>query len=148
MKMLRQNASLILLLIAAFSGMSARADESCHLVKARGIGQDNGSFQTTGRLLGGGVLHGTFTGSISPVGGPPLVPFVETTVFTTQHGTLTVNVTGSIDVNTGEFYASGPVIEGTERFLRSRGALTFSGVVDFATGAFTEEINGVVCLAK
>src|SRR5205823_3847534 len=88
----------------------ARADESCHNIVAKGVGQDLGGGSTQAQIIGGGLLHGTTLGSfvITGVSGT-VASFTGTIEFTTQHGTLTVTVAGTLDVSTGEFSASGMV---------------------------------------
>ena len=44
----------------------AQAGVSCHLVNAKGVGQDLGGGSITGNVIGGGLLQGTITRSISP----------------------------------------------------------------------------------
>ena len=93
---------------------------------------------TAGNVIDGGLLQGTIAGNLSVTGvSGNIASFVETVTFTNQHGTLTLVVTGAIDVTTGQFKASGPVTAATGKL---------SGVVDFATGIFTEDITGSVCV--
>ena len=93
---------------------------------------------TTGNVIDRGLLQGTIAGNLSVTGvSGNIASFVATVTFTNQHGTLTLVVTGAIDVTTGQFKASGPVPAATGKL---------SGVVDFATGIFTEDITGSVCV--
>jgi hypothetical protein len=124
----------------------AQAGVSCHLINAKGVGQDLGGGSETGNVIGGGLLHGTIGGSISVTGvSGTIASFVETVTFTNQHGTLTVVVTGAIDVTTGQFNASGPVTAATGKLSGATGNISFSGVANFAAAIFTEDITGVVC---
>jgi hypothetical protein len=125
----------------------AQAEVSCHLINAKAVGQDHGGGATTGSVIGGGLLHGTIAGSITGTGLVGTVAsFVETVTFTTQHGTLTVMVTGAIDITTGQFNASGPVTAATGKLSGASGNIALSGVVNFATGVFSEDISGAVCV--
>ena len=92
----------------------AQAGVSCHLINAKGVGNDNGSGGTTGNVIGGGLLQGTISGTITPTGiSGTVATFIEILVFNNQHGTLTVRLEGAIDVTTGQFAAGGPVVEAT-----------------------------------
>ena len=62
-------------------------------------------------------------------------------------GSFTVAATGSVDVSTGSFQATGPVTAGTGVFLGVSGELTFDGTQDLVTGAFTETVTGRLCIA-
>jgi hypothetical protein len=78
------------------------------------------------------------------------VSFVETVTFTNKHGSLTGTFTGTIDAVTGQFSASGPVSGATGKLSGATGTLAFSGLLDFATGVFTQRLRGEICadLAK
>ncbi len=76
-----------------------------------------------------------------------MLTFAGTIVFTTKHGTLTVDLAGTLNIATGEFNATGPITGGTGKFEGSTGTLTFSGVENLTTGAFTETITGTLCRA-
>lgn len=137
----------VLVSVALMTASPARAGVSCHLINAKGVGQDNGAGGTTGNVIGGGLLQGTFAGSLTLTSLPdPVASFVETVVFTNQHGTLTVMVTGAIDITTGQYNASGSVTTATGKLSGATGNISFSGVADFATGIFTEDISGTVCV--
>jgi hypothetical protein len=93
------------------------------------------------------LLHGTLAGSLTITGvSGTVATFMETVTFTNQHGTLTVVVTGAIDVTTGQFNASGPVTAATGKLFGATGNISLSGVANFATAIFTEDITGVVCV--
>ena len=68
--------------------------------------------------------------------------------FTTRQGTLTVTVSGTFNVATGNFIASGPVASAsaTGKLTGATGTLLFEGVEDFSTGKFVEDVKGVICL--
>jgi hypothetical protein len=124
----------------------AQAGVSCHLINAKGVGNDNGSGGTTGNVIGGGLLQGTISGTITPTGiSGTVATFIEILVFNNQHGTLTVRLEGAIDVTTGQFAAGGPVVEATGKLLGATGNISVTGIANFATQIFTEDIGGVVC---
>ena len=125
----------------------AQAGVSCHLINAKGVGEDLGGGNTTAKVIGGGLLQGTIAGSLTITGvSGTVASFMETVTFTNQHGTLTVVVTGAIDVITGQFNASGPVTAASGKLSGATGALSLSGVAHFAAAIFTEDITGVVCV--
>ena len=137
----------MLLLGALMTITPAQAGVACHLINAKGVGQDLGGGSTTANVIGGGLLQGTIAGSLTITGvSGTVASFVETVTFTNQHGTLTAVVTGAIDVITGQFNASGPVTAATGKLSGATGALSLSGVAHFATAIFTEDITGVVCV--
>lgn len=124
----------------------ALAGVSCHLINAKGVGQDNGSGSTTGSVIGGGLLQGALAGSITPTGfSGTVATFFEIVTFTNQHGTLTVRLEGAIDVTTGQFHATGAVVDATGKLSGATGHISVSGVANFVTGIFTEDISGVIC---
>jgi hypothetical protein len=136
-----------LLLLALTTVSPVRASVSCHLINAKAVGQDLGAGSTTGNVIGGGLLQGTIAGSITVTGvSGTVASFVETVTFTNQHGTLTVLVTGAIDLTTGQFNASGPVTAGTGKLSGATGNISVSGVANFAAAVFTEDITGAVCV--
>jgi hypothetical protein len=133
------------------SAQMARAsgDEGCQNVHAVGVGQDLGGGNTTATITHGGLLNGTTNAhfDVDLTGGPPVFPIAGTLTLTTKHGTLTVNLTGTLDVSTGAFNATGPITGGTGKLAGATGTLSFSGVENLATGAFTETITGTLCRA-
>jgi len=149
MKLLLSKSSLLAtLLLVALLGAPAQAGVSCHLINAKGAGKDLGFGNTAADVMGGGLLQGTLAGSIT-VTGPPvsgLVPFMETVTFTNPRGSLTILVTGAIDVATGHFNASGPVTAGTGKLAGATGNISLSGIVNFASAIFTEDISGLICV--
>ncbi|MGI9594879.1 MAG: hypothetical protein ACR2QK_01890, partial [Acidimicrobiales bacterium] len=68
--------------------------------------------------------------------------------FTTRQGTLTLDLTGSLDLSTGEFASTGPVRSGTGRFDGAVGSISLDGLQDLAdpAGGFTEHVVGEVCV--
>ena len=125
----------------------AQAGVSCHLINAKAVGQDLGGGRTSGATIGGGLLQGTIDGTIVGTGfNGTVATFQETVIFTTAKGTLTVVVTGGIDVTTGQFNASGPVSAATGKLSGATGNISLSGAVNFATGIFSEDVSGVICV--
>lgn len=151
MKALRILVLVLVMLVMVGSAQGARlggGDPHCRDVKARGIGQDLGSGNTTATIKHGGVLNGTTAAHFDITGGtPPVLTFAGTIVFTTHHGTLTTSPTGTLNVATGVFNAIAPITGGPGVFAGGTGTLTFAGVEDLTTGHFTETITGTICLA-
>jgi len=72
--------------------------------------------------------------------------FQGTIVFTVNRGTLTANVSGTLDLASGAFAASTSSIEGTDKLAGASGNLFFNGVEDFSDGSFTEDVSGEICV--
>jgi hypothetical protein len=66
--------------------------------------------------------------------------------FTTNQGTLTVSVIGTLDTSTGEFSALGPVTGATGKLAGATGTLNFKGIEDLSNGNFVEDITGNICV--
>ncbi len=123
-------------------------DGGCRTVKANGVGQDLGGGNTIATITQGGILKGTTAAHFEITAfTPPVLQFAETITFTTKRGTLAVAISGTFNVATGDFAASGPITGGTGRFAGATGTLTFAGNVNFQTMTFTETVRGTICLA-
>ena len=151
--MKRGTILLVLVSLAVAGAAPARAHGavSCHRInaKAKGVGQDlgGGQVQVTAQVIGGGLLHGTYEALFTIVGfSPPVASFEGPIAFTVARGTLTAQVTGTLDVTTGQFQATSTSITGRGRLAGATGSLTFSGVQNLVTGSFTETITGVICV--
>jgi hypothetical protein len=141
-------AALLVVAAAPTAIATATATEQgdCHSVMAVGAGQDLGGGNTTATISHGGFLNGTTAAHFDITGGsPPVFTIQGTLVLTAKHGTLTLSVSGTFNVATGAFDASGSVGTGTGTFAGATGTLAFSGVEDLTTGAFTETIVGQLC---
>jgi hypothetical protein len=126
---------------------NARADVSCHKINARGVGQDLGGGATEAQIIGGGLLEGTTAAQFIVTGfSGTLASFEGTVTFTTNRATLTVTVTGTLDVVTGAFSASGPVTDATGKLEGATGSLSINGIQDLATGRFEEDVTGEICV--
>ena len=140
-----------LVLVAVIAGLpmigEARAEVSCHKINAKGVGEDLGNFATRAEIIGGGLLHGTTAAQFAPTGmSGTVLSFAGTVTFTTNQGTLTVAVTGTVDVATGEFSARGPVSAATGKLEGATGTITLQGIQDLATGSFVEDVSGNICV--
>jgi hypothetical protein len=125
----------------------AQAAESCHKINAKGVGQDLGGGMTRAQIIGGGLLHGTTEGNFTITGvSGTVASFVGTVEFTTNNGTLTVTVAGTLDVATGAFGASGVMTSATGQLAGATGTLSLNGIEDLSTGAFVEDVDGEVCV--
>lgn len=136
------------LIVVGGAQADSKDDQGCKDIDATGVGQDLGNGNTTATISHGGWLNGTTSGHFEIAGAPPVFAIAGTVVFTTKHGTLVANVTGTFDVSTGAFTASGPVSDGTGKLVGATGNLTLTGVENLATGAFTETITGTICRAQ
>lgn len=142
--------ALLLAIVAvatAAAPASAPAATSCHKINAKGIGKDNGDLTTSAQIIGGGLLHGTTTAAFTPTGFSfPDFSFTGTITFTTNNGTLTASLTGSLNVVTGEFTATTTGMSGTGKLAGVTGQLTLRGVEDLSTLVFTEDVTGEICV--
>jgi hypothetical protein len=136
-----------LLVVGGAQARSANHDHGhgCKNIHATGVGQDLGGGNTTATIRHGRPLNGTTSGHFVIGGAPPVFTISGTVTFTTKHGTLVATVAGTFDGSTGAFTASGPVSGGTGKLHDATGALTFTGVENLTTGAFTETITGTIC---
>ncbi len=127
---------------------SPPAHARCVPVAASGVGQDLGGGQTTATISVAGVEVGTTAAAFTITGvDVNIASFTGPIVFTGLGGTLTAQVTGTLDVTTGVFGSTSTSVTGTGLLRRVTGDLTFTGTEDLATGAFTESIRGQLCLA-
>jgi hypothetical protein len=138
-------------LVLVMSGLSmagqVQAAASCHTINAKGDGQDLGGGVTQAHVIGGGLLHGTTDGNFTVTGVSGTVASIAGTVqFTTNRATLTVTVSGTLDVSSGAFSAAGPVTASTDKLAGASGNLSFNGVENLSTGSFVEDIAGRICL--
>jgi hypothetical protein len=128
---------------------SPPAHARCVPVAATGAGQDLGGGQTTATISVGGVEVGTTAAAFTITGVDGTVAsFTGPIVFTGLGGTLTAQVTGTLDVTTGVFTSTSTSVAGTGLLRHVTGDLTFTGTEDLATGAFAESISGHLCLAR
>jgi hypothetical protein len=151
MKSLRIVVLLSAAVVTAGGAQTATAavhDDSCLSVNAQAIGQNLGGGRTTSTIVHAGILNGTTEAQLEITGGtPPVLTLVGTGVLTTNHGTLTLSITGTFNQATGAFEATGHVVAGTGVFAHATGVLMFVGVEDLTSGSFTNTITGTVCLA-
>jgi hypothetical protein len=147
---------LVTLTLGLVSG-SAHAATSCHTIQATGVGSgappqpgDPANLvRTRARLSGAGLLQGTTQAAFTIVAPTPVgFAFAGDLVVTTNRATLTVALTGTLDVSTGDFSATGPVVSATGKLAGASGQLTLAGVQDLAdpAGSFTETVTGGICV--
>ncbi len=134
-----------LIMVGGAQAEGSEDDQGCAQIHAVGVGQDLGGGNTTATISHGGRLNGTTAGSFAISGAPPVFNIAGTVMFTTKGGTLTATVSGTFNVLTGEFNASGPVSAGTGSLAGVTGTLTFQGVENLGTGVFTETVTGTLC---
>jgi hypothetical protein len=149
-------AVLLPLLMLVHAGQ-ATAATSCHQINATGAGQGAaprpgdppGLIRTIAQIRGGGLLQGTTEAAFQVTGATPTgIAFAGDITFTTNRGTLSVDLDGTLDLTTGEFLASGDVGGATGKLDGATGALTLAGVQNLQdpAGSFTETVSGAVCL--
>jgi hypothetical protein len=140
---------LVLFVVAGMLVMvnQAQAAESCHKINAKGVGLDHGDFTTDAKIIGGGLLQGTTHSVFAPTGvNGSIVSFVGNVTFTTNNGTLTVSIAGTLDTSSGTFSGTGSVTGATGKLAGATGTLTFDGVEDLSTGVFVEDVTGTICV--
>ena len=127
----------------------SQAAESSHKINAKGvglfIGTGSGGTSET-QIIGGGLLQGTARGSteVTDFTGFPVLVIAGTETFTTNKGTLIVDIEGTVNLVTGEFVFYGPINGVDGKLYGAYGTLIFEGVQDIGTGVFTEDITGVM----
>ena len=148
---------IVLISATAVTATPADAGVSCHRINASGVGAGAAPepgdppnlVRTVAQIRGGGLLQGTTAAAFvitDPT--PPTFAFNGDLTFTTNRATLTVALVGDLDVMTGDFSASGPVIASTGKLAGASGTLAFNGVQDLAdpAGSFTETVRGEICV--
>lgn len=121
----------------------------CLAVDATGVGQDLGGGRTTATISVAGVDVGTTAAAFTITGVDGTVAsFTGPIIFTGHGGTLTAQVTGTLDVTTGAFTSTSTSVTGTSAYRGVTGELTFTGSEDLVTGAFTESITGQLCVRR
>ncbi|HYU49596.1 MAG TPA: hypothetical protein VEO91_06655 [Candidatus Limnocylindria bacterium] len=133
--------------MAAVAPAVALGSTACHSVDATGVGQDLGEGRTVAQISDGGLLQGTTAASFQITGlSGTVASFAGTITFTTNRGTLTATVAGTLDLATGAFSATSSSLSGTGKLAGASGSLVFNGVENLATGTFTEVITGSICV--
>jgi hypothetical protein len=134
-------------LVPAGSAEAAHASRVCVPVRARGVGQDLGGGQTTATIFSHGVKLGTTHAAFKVTGqSGSTVSFVGPIVFTASPGTLTAQVAGTLDLETGVFRSTSTSITGTGLLAPVSGRLTFRGTENLTDLTFTEAIRGRLCV--
>ena len=135
----------------------ATAGVSCHQINATGAGQGAapqagdppGLIRTVAQIRGGGLLQGTTEAAFQVTGSTPTgIAFAGDIRFTTNRGTLSVDLDGTLDLTTGDFQASGDVGGATGKLDGATGTLTLAGVQDLLdpAGSFVETVSREVCV--
>jgi hypothetical protein len=146
---------LLVALLAAAAGLAAApahatsptaAPVRCAPFEATGTGQDLGNGQTTATVSVGGVTVGTTSAAFTITGSEGTTVFFEGPItFTGLSGTLTADVTGTLDAASGDFTSTSTSLSGTRTLRTVTGDVTLIGHEDLTTGAFTESITGDLC---
>ena len=149
--------AVLLPLLTLLQAGPVAAAVSCHQIKATGAGQGAapqagdppGLIRTVAQIRGGGLLQGTTEAAFQVTGPTPTgIAFAGDITFTTNRGTLSVDLDGSLDLTTGAFRSSGDVSGATGKLVGATGTLTLAGVQDLQdpAGIFTETVSGEVCV--
>ena len=148
---------LLVTLTLGLASAPAHAATSCHTIQATGVGSgappqpgDPANLvRTQARLSDAGLLQGTTQAAFTIVAPTPAgFAFAGDLVVSTNRATLTVALSGTLDVSTGDFTATGPVVAATGKLAGASGQLTLTGVQDLAdpAGSFTETVTGEICV--
>ncbi len=133
---------------ATMHGHHRHGHARCLPIEATGVGQDLGGGRTTATISVHGVEVGTTAAAFTITGQDgTVVSFDGPITFTGLGGTLTAQVTGTLDAATGDFTSTSTSVTGTGTFRDVTGDVTLNGTEDLATGAFTETITGELCVS-
>jgi hypothetical protein len=148
MKTLLRTVALVgALAVAAVAPAAVAGAVSCHQIEATGVGQDLGGGHTVAQISSGGLLQGTTEAFFTITGiSDGVASFTGTLTVTTNRGTLTADLSGTLDLATGAFTATTTSIAGTGKLQGATGTLVFNGAENLVTGAFTEVISGEICV--
>jgi len=135
----------------------ALAAESCRAINATGMGSGAPAepgdppnlVRTQAQLADAGLLQGTTAAAFTITGVTDTgITFAGPLTITTNRATVLVDLTGTLDVTTGQFVGSGPIVAATGKLSGATGSLTLSGVQDLTdpAGSFTETVSGSICV--
>jgi hypothetical protein len=149
--------AVLLPLLTLLQAGPAAAAVSCHQISSTGAGQGAapqagdppGLIRTVAQIRGGGLLQGTTEAAFQVTGPTPTgIAFAGVITFTTNRGTLSVDLDGTLDLTTGEFRSAGEVNGATGKLDGATGTLTLAGVQNLQdpAGSFLETLSGEVCV--
>jgi hypothetical protein len=135
----------------------ALASASCHRITATGTGSGAPAqpgdppnlVRTQAQLSDAGLLQGTTAAAFTITGLTSTgFTFAGPLTVSANRGTVTLDLTGTLDVTTGQFSGSGPIVASTGKLSGATGSLTLSGVQDLTdpAGSFTETVTGSICV--
>ena len=135
----------------------AMAAESCRAINATGMGSGAPAepgdppnlIRTQAQLADAGLLQGTTAAAFTITGVTDTgITFAGPLTITTNRATVLVDLTGTLDVTTGQFVGSGPIVATTGKLSGATGSLTLSGEQDLTdpAGRFTETVSGSICV--
>jgi hypothetical protein len=105
--------------------------------------------RTQAQLTDAGLLQGTTAAAFTSTGVTDTgFTYAGPLTVTTNRGTVTLDLTGRLDVTTGQFSASGPIVAATGKLSGATGSPTLTGVQDLTdpAGSFTETVSGSICV--
>jgi hypothetical protein len=96
--------------------------------------------------LGGSLLHGSFSllGVRSTAPGVNPIDFSGTLTVMTNHGKVTMQGTGMVDVKAGTFTDTGTITGGTGKFKGVSGNFTSQGSFNVLTGSLNGSLAGTI----
>jgi len=131
--------------------------ESCRAINAIGLGSGAPAepsdppnlVRTRAKLTDAGLLQGTTAAAFTITGVTVTgISFAGPLTVTTNRATVVLDLTGSLDLTTGQFIASGPIVSTTGKLSGATGFLTLSGVQELTdpAGRFSETVSGSICI--
>jgi hypothetical protein len=135
----------------------AVAAESCRAINATGTGSGAPAepgdppnlVRTRAQLADAGLLQGTTAAAFTITGATDTgISFAGPLTITTNRSTVLLDLTGTLDLTTGQFVGSGPIVAATGKLSGATGSLTLSGQQDLTdpAGHFTETVSGSICV--
>ena len=135
----------------------AVAAESCRAINATGTGSGAPAepgdppnlVRTQAQLADAGLLQGTTAAAFTITGLTDTgLSFAGLLTITTNRATVIVDLTGTLDLVTGQFSGAGPIVAATGKLSGATGSLTLSGQQDLTdpAGRFTETVSGSICV--
>jgi hypothetical protein len=149
-------AFLLPLALLAVPGPAVAA-KSCRAISATGTGSGAPAepgdppnlVRTQAQLADAGLLQGTTAAAFTITGATDTgVSFAGPLTVTTNRATVVLDLTGTLDLTTGQFVGSGPIVAATGKLFGATGSLTLSGQQDLTdpAGHFTETVSGSICV--
>jgi hypothetical protein len=151
--LLAGSAGLVLLIFAGAAQAKSRiaSHQLCVPVYATGVGQNLARGVAEATISSHGVVLGTTYSRLTPtLVGPPVDLFTGPIVFSSEIGTLTVQVNAAFYFPPGTFTETSTSVTGTGSLSAVSGQLTIKGTFFYPpnepNSTFTETITGKLCV--